>query len=311
VRPANPTSTNTGHAKTWSVLGLLLIGVLWGLNWPAVKFMLSEIAPVTIRALAFPAAAVLLALVAAAMGQSLRVPRRERVPLALTGLFLIFGFNVLTSLGQTLVETSKAAIVAYTMPALTAGLAVLFLGERLNKWLLIALAVGMAGLAVLASEDFGALAAAPLGPALMGGAALSWAIGNVALKMRVWSTPPLAMSVWFFVASAALCWPLVLVFEPLSAQAWFAQGGPSAPVLWTYAFHVLGPMVVCYVLWTVLLGRMPATVAAIATLTAPVVGVTSSVLLLGDTPTWQKALALAMIVASIAMTLIPRLKSRT
>jgi drug/metabolite transporter (DMT)-like permease len=272
--------------------------------------MLSEIAPVTIRALAFPAAALLLALIAAAMGQSLRVPRRERVPLALTGLFLIFGFNVLTSLGQTLVETSKAAIVAYTMPALTAGLAVVFLGERLNKWLLIALAVGMAGLAVLASEDFGALAAAPLGPALMAGAALSWAIGNVALKMRAWRTPPLAMSVWFFVASAALCWPLVLIFEPLPAQVWFAQGGPSAPVLWTYGFHVLGPMVVCYVLWTILLGRMPATVAAISTLTAPVVGVTSSILLLGDTPTWQKALALAMIVLSIAMTLIPRLNNR-
>jgi drug/metabolite transporter (DMT)-like permease len=49
-------------------------------------------------------------------------------------------------------------------------------------------------------------------------------------------------------------------------------------------------------------------VAAIALLTAPVVGVLSSVLLLGDTLTWQKLLSLLMIILSIAMTLAPQWK---
>ena len=71
------------------------------------------------------------------------------------------------------------------------------------------------------------------------------------------------------------------------------------------AFHVLGPMIVCYVLWTILVGRLPATVAAISTLTAPIVGVLSAVLILDDPLTWQKCLALAMIVMSIAVTLLP------
>lgn len=39
---------------------VLLIGVLWGLNWPAVKFMLTELPPLTIRALAFPIAGLVL-----------------------------------------------------------------------------------------------------------------------------------------------------------------------------------------------------------------------------------------------------------
>ncbi|MEX2520643.1 MAG: DMT family transporter [Paracoccaceae bacterium] len=282
-----------------SVFVVLLVGFLWGLNWPAVKFMLTEIPPITIRAIALPLAALVLASVARALGHRLKPARGEIAPIIVTGLLMVGGFNILTSLGQMVTETSKAAIIAYTMPALTAGLAAGFLKERLGAKLIAALLVGMGGLAVLASESFGALAAAPEGPAIMLAAALSWSLGNVALKSRSWSLSPMALTVWFLGASAVVCVALALIFE-----APWRMETPSAPVLWTMAYHVMGPMVVCYALWNVLLGRLPATVAAISILTAPVVGVVSAIALLGDPPTWQKAVALAMVIASILMTLI-------
>ena len=71
--------------------------------------------------MAFPIAAVLLAIVAKIRGDSLRPAPGEFFAIALTGLLVVFGFNVLTTLGQMLTETSKAAIIAYTMPAMTAG----------------------------------------------------------------------------------------------------------------------------------------------------------------------------------------------
>jgi len=291
-------ATSTQRTKSSTLLIVVLIGVLWGLNWPAVKFLLTELPPLTIRAFAFPIAALLLAVITRALGQSLRPAARDRVPIVLTGLLVVFGFNVLTALGQVLTETSKAAIIAYTMPALTALFAAIFLGERLGPRSALALALGMAGLAVLASENFTTLIADPRGPVIMFFAALSWALGNVALKARQWSLPPLALTVWFFVVSSVLCWPLVLVFEPPWEQAW-----PTAPVLWTLVYHVLGPMVVCYTLWTIMVGRLPATVAAISALLAPVVGVLSAVVLLGDPLTWQKAVSLTMVLASIVLTL--------
>ena len=282
------------------ILMVTMIGLLWGLNWPAVKFLLTELPPVTLRAVAFTFAAALLAVIARARGETFLPEAREIPAILATGLFLIFGFNVLTAIGQTLTETSKAAIIAYTMPALTAGLAALLLGERLDRRRLAALAIGTAGLAVLASEDLAALVAQPLGPAVMFGAALSWALGNVALKARRWSLPSLALTVWFFVGSAALCWPLAILLEPPLAQGW-----TTPPLLATLAFHIVGPMVVCYALWTVVVGRLTASVAAIAALLAPVVGVSSSIILLGDPLTWQKAVSLAMILASITLTLTP------
>ena len=291
------TRVNTS-AKGAPILTVLLIGLLWGLNWPAVKFMLTAMPPITIRAIALTLAGILLAGLTRARGHRIRPQNAEWLPIIVTGLLVIFGFNVLTSFGQTLTETSKAAIIAFTMPAFTGLFAHLFLGEHLNLRTLTALMIGMAGLFVLASEDMTAFLASPAGPLIMLGAAISWALGTVALKARKWSLPPLSLTVWFFAASAAACWPLVLIFEPPWQQSW-----PPAPVLWTLVYHVIGPMVTCYALWTSLVGRISATVSAIATLMVPVVGVFSAIVLLGDPLTWQKPVSLAMILASIMMTL--------
>ena len=280
---------------------IVCIGILWGLNWPAVKVMLAEIPPLTIRAVAFPLAALSLALVARLLGHSLMPSRDDRLPILLTGLFLVFGFNVLTTFGQLVTETSRAAIIAYTMPALTAVFAIVFLRERLESHVVIALLVGMGALGVLLTEDSGFLASGVAGPMIMLLAALSWSLGNVALKARIWSLSPLALTVWFFVVSSIACWPLMLAFEPPWRQTW-----PSMPVLLTLAYHVLGPMVVCYALWTLALDRLSATTAAVSTLTAPIVGVGSAVFILGDQVTWQKILSLLMVVTSILLTLWPQ-----
>lgn len=240
--------------------------------------MLTEIKPLTIRAVAFTLAGLGLVAIVRVAGLPMRPPRGEILPIFGVGFFLIFGFNAMTSLGQILVETSKATIIAYTMPALTAGLAAGFLGERFNKRIAFALAVSMSALAVLASENFSAIVAEPLGPIIMLMAALSWLIGNILLKARTWTLPPLSQAVWFFVASGLACWPIVLLLEPPWEQAM-----PSRPVIKTMAFHVLGPMITCYVLWTVLLAKLPAIIAAISTLVAPIIVVLSSIALL-DTP---------------------------
>jgi drug/metabolite transporter (DMT)-like permease len=41
-------------------------------------------------------------------------------------------------------------------------------------------------------------------------------------------------------------------------------------------------------------------------LTAPIVGVSSAMILLGEPSTWQKVLSLLMVVTSISVTLMPR-----
>lgn len=290
----------TAQPRGAPLAAVIAIGVLWGLNWPAVKFLLTEIPPLTIRAVSFPAAALILAVIAYAAGQRLIPPPEERWPIVVTGMLVVFGFNVSTTLGQLLTETSKAVIIAYTMPGLTAVLATIFLRERLTSRQVGAVGLGMAGLVVLASEDFGALVAEPLGPAIMFVAALSWAGGNVALKARQWTLKPLALTVWFFVVSAVVCGVLMLIIEP----PW-NQRMPSAPALAVLGYHIAGPMVTCYALWTIIVGSLPASVAAITALLAPIVGLGSAVILLGEPVSWQKVTALVLVLASIILALLP------
>lgn len=283
-----------------TLLVVALIGLFWGLNWPAVKHVLGEVPPLTMRAVAFSVATLVLGGYCAVRRWRLVPPMREFPWMAVTGLLTIFGFNVLVALGQVLTETSKAAIIAYTMPALTALFAALLLGERLTVRAATALGVATAGIAVLASENLGALVADPLGPAVMLVAAISWALGTVAMKSGRFTLAPLPLTVWFLGLSAVAAWPLVLIFERPVLPEW-----PSVSVLVVWTWHALLPMVLCYALWTELVGRLPASIAAIATLMAPVVGVTSSIWLLGDPVSWQKLLALGLILVSIALTFLP------
>ncbi len=278
-----------------------LVGILWGLNFPAVKFMLTDVPPFTLRAAGFTGGAAVLLVMVRALGHRLTPQRAEVLPIMAAGLFVLFGFNILTALGQLFTEASRAAIIVYTMPAMTAVLAAVFLKDRLTRRRVIAVLIGLAGLGVLASVDVAALIAAPLGPVLMLMAALSWSIGNVLVQRRQWSLTPLALTFWFFVLSGVLAWPLALWLEPPSARHL-----PPLPIIAVFAFHVAGPMATCYLLWAVLLRRLPAAVAAISILTAPVVGVASSILLLGEPASWQKMLALGLIVLSIAITLTGR-----
>lgn len=285
--------------RSSTLLAVGLIGLFWGLNWPTVKTLLTEIPPITIRAISLTTAGTALALFVWMRGDRLIPERGELWPLLLAGLLTVFGFNVLVTFGQIFTETSRAAIIAYIMPALTALFSVYFLGERLGPNRVLALLLAITGIGVMASENLGFLIANPLGPLIMFASAVSWALGIVATKARAWTLSPAAQAVWFLGASGLACWPLVFVFEPLDALQM-----PSETVIWVMVFHIIGPMLLCYALWTTLVDRLPASVAAIATLLAPVVAVASSMLLLGDPATWQKLVALSLIVASIAMTFL-------
>lgn len=276
---------------------VLVMGVFWGLNWPAVKFTLSEIPPWTLRALGFGIGAIFLAMLARRARQSLTPARSERARLIVAGLLSVFGFNVLSAFGQLLTATTKAAIIAFTMPMWAAVFSVLFLAESLNGARVGSLVLGMLGLLVLVHEDVAGFLYAPLGPLFMLGAAVSWAAGTVVLKSREWSLAPIARAAWLVGCSA----PPAVVIALIVDRPWTLDL-PTAPVLLTLAYHIVFPMVICHAAWVSLVGRLPASTAAIGTLLIPVVGVFSAGLLLGDALTWQVLTALALVLLSIALT---------
>ena len=276
---------------------IVLIGLFWGLNWPAVKILIVEIPPFSLRALGFGIGALVLSVLARWRPEPFVPERSEWLQLIAAGLLTVFGFNVLTAFGQLVTETSKAAIIAFTMPIWAAIFAYFFLGEKLGPARLLAVALGVSALAILIGEDLAAFLTAPEGPLIMLGSALSWAAGTVVLKARAWSIGPLARAAWMLTVSTPPVVVAALVFE----QPW-NQAALSPLAIVTLIFQIALPMVFCYAAWVVLVGRLPAFVAAIGTLLIPVVGVVSASLIFGDAMTWQKLSALALVLLSITIT---------
>lgn len=274
------------------------ISLFWGLNWPAVKTILTQMPPLSLRAIGFTAGAVLLLGAARLSGQRLRVDRAEVPALLLGGLFNVLAFNLCTAFGQTMMATSQAAIIAFTMPVWATLLAIPTLGERPGARQIAGLACGLAGLLVLLGpEALSAPPAALLGPALMLAAALSWALGTIVMKRRVWRAQPMVITGWQYVACAL---PMIAA---ATTETRPALADLHAAVWVGFAWHILCSICAAQALWYVTVRRLTVGEAAVSTLLIPIVGVSGAVVILGDPVTIRLAVALILILTAVACVL--------
>ena len=284
-----------------------LLAIAWGLNWPAVKIMLSVLPPFSARALGLGAGVVLL------FGLALRRrlplwPQRAAWPaVAIGGVLTVAVFNICTAFAQLTTSTSRAAVLTFTMPLMSAALAWWVLGERPDRRGAIALALGGAGVAVLAVPVLQGLAAPATAAASVGsgwglllplGAALAWALGTVATKR--WPPPGdrIVLTAWQLGIGAAVAGAASLAFGEQLPSVWPPR------VLAALAWHVLIATAVAYVLWYRLLASASATVSSLTTLAVPVVGVLGAMALVGDRPSAADWVGFVLVLGGAALAVL-------
>src|SRR5207244_4426457 len=141
--------TATGRIAPAGLMFLAITSVGWGFNWPITKYLLSELPPLTLRGTTGVIGACLLAALALARGQSLKVPVRMLPRLMLAALLNVTGWMVLMGLALLWLPASEAALIAYTMPVWASMLAWPVLGERPTLLRTISLVMAFAGLATI------------------------------------------------------------------------------------------------------------------------------------------------------------------
>jgi drug/metabolite transporter (DMT)-like permease len=286
--------------------GLLFLGtltVLWGSNWPAMKLALRELDPWTFRTVCLlVGGGGLLALLGAGR-QGLRVPRAERWPLCLVAFFNITGWHLCSAYGLTLVQAGRAVIIAYTMPLWTVVFGRLLVGERITRARLVALGLGLAGMATLLAPEAHALSAAPGGVLLMLGAAVSWAIGTVLTKAQRWTISTGALTGWQLVLGAVpiAVGAVIRLVASGDAGPLVRLGSLSSGALLGTAYATLVGVIFCHWAWFRLVAILPAAVAAIGTLGIPIVGLFTSALILGEPVGWAEVVALVLVVAGLGI----------
>ncbi len=275
---------------------LAITSVGWGLNWPIVKYVLTEWPPLSARGLTGIVGGALLAILALLRGQSLAVPRDQWPRLLLSAVLNVTAWMTLMGLALVYLPASEAAVIAYTMPVWAALLAWLVLGEPMSLTRILALLMAFAGIAALmGGNGFDASMEKLPGIIMVLVGALAFALGAIAAKR--W---PVAMPL---IASSALqiglgCVPVALAglwfehprFEALSTTGWALM-----------AYMTVIQFCVAYVCWFAALERLPASVAAIGTMAVPVIGVVASALALHEPLGLGQIAALLFTLAGVAL----------
>ena len=292
-----------GHApRAGLALGPLLLAFAWGLNWPAIKIVLTAVPPFTLRVFGLGGAALLLAGVALAQRKALWPPRAAWPGIAVGALLTITAFNFCTAFAQLNTSTSRAAVLTYTMPMLSAALAWALLGERPGQRGGWALGLGSAGIAVLAWPVFEGLAsgqgAAPRGLVFPLLAALSWACGTVAAKRWPPVGERIVITAWQLGIGGA-CGALAALLT-----------GEALPTVWAprvvvaLGYHIVIATAFAYLLWYRILDAQSATVSSLTTLAVPVVGVLGAMALVGDRPSAADWAGFALVLGGAALVVL-------
>ena len=279
--------------------GLLLLTLMWGLNWPIMKLSLRELAPLHFRALTMGLGALVLAAYFAARGLRLW-PRgtAEWRDVLVLGLPNILGWHALSIIGVAHLPAGRAAILGFTMPVWTVLLSVLFSGERLSARLLLAVGAVLAGITLLLWGELAQLAGRPAGIAWMQGAALAWALGTIWMRRAHLTLPAESLVVWMMAWSALVLALLAWWLEPpqrasLSAAVWLS-------LLWSVLINYGAAQVI----WFALARALPAATSAMSVMAVPLVGTLSAPLIVGEWPGWHDLAAMVCVVVAIGTVLL-------
>jgi drug/metabolite transporter (DMT)-like permease len=284
----------------------LLVGVAlcWGANWPIMKTVLFEWNVWHFRTVSLALGSASLFALAKAMGYSMRVPKGEWGRLIAASFFNITCWHIFSGFGVSLLAAGRASIIGFTMPLWVVPLSMWLLKEPMTRRKLLGLALGFLGLLLLIGDDLVRLQQAPLGTLAMLAAAVTWAIGIVIIKRYPVSLPTTVFTGWMMLLGGI---PVLLgaalfggsEFKPLSGKALVAL-----------AYVVFVAMVFCHWAFMRLVSMLPATITGISSLTVPVVGVFSGMLMLGEKPGAAEWGALLLILCALAVILLPSRANR-
>ncbi len=274
-----------------AILMGLAFALMWSSAFTSARIIVAAAPPLTALAVRFALSGVIGVTIAALLGQSARLSRRQWGAVILFGICqnaLYLGLNFIAM--QT-IEASLAAIIASSMPLLVALAGWLIFRETVRPLGLLGLFAGMAGVAIImgARLSGGADAVAIM---LCGIGALALAFATLAVR-GVGGSGNLLMVVGLqmLVGTIALL-PFALALEtPTVAWSW--------QLIAAFTYTVLVPGLLATWIWFKLVGQIGAVKAATFHFLNPFLGVTVAAILLGETLGWYDALGVVVITLGI------------
>ena len=274
---------------------LFMLTLIWGYNWVVMKLAVQYASPFQFAALRTFLGAVMLFLVLIMTKRPLAL--KEFPTMLALGLLQTCGFTGLLIWALVSGGAGKTAVLSYTMPFWVMLFAWPMLGEKVQGWQWLAVAFALFGIVLIFDPLHIKGDGFSMTLALLSG--ISWAISAIVSKKLHQRAPHLDLL-------NITAWPTLLGSIPIILLALVL---PAPPIQWTHTFmltivySIFLSGSLAWVLWLYALQRLPAGVASMASMLAPVIGVSAAWLQLGERPTniefaGMFSIALALLIIS-------------
>ena len=274
---------------------LFLLTLIWGYNWVVMKTAVQFASPFQFAALRTFLGALILFLVLILTKRPLAL--KEFPTMLALGLLQTCGFTGLLIWALVQGGAGKTAVLSYTMPFWVMLFAWPMLNEKVQGWQWLAVIFALFGIVLIFDPLHIKGDGFSMTLALLSG--ISWAISAIVSKKLHQRAPHLDLL-------NITAWPTLLGSIPIIILALVL---PAPPIQWTdtfyytiiYSIFLSGSL--AWVLWLYALQRLPAGVASMASMLAPVIGVGAAWLQLGERPTniefaGMFSIALALVIIS-------------
>jgi drug/metabolite transporter (DMT)-like permease len=270
-----PAAATREGLLSWTLLAFVVVTVLLGMNFVAVRFSNAELPPFWGAFLRFAVASVILFGIVG--WRRLALPRGRGLTAAVIFGVLIFGLTYALMYWALLtVPSGMAAVVFAMLPLITLLLAAAVREERLTWRGVAGGLLGVAGLA-LAFRDQLQAAAPVAGLVAVLLAVIGAAIATIAVKRFPRSHPVSTNAVAMAVGAA-----LLFVTSLAARETWVL---PSLPATWTALAYLITSAIVAFVLMVWILTRWSASAVTYSSVLQPLVTVIGASLLAGEVVT--------------------------
>jgi drug/metabolite transporter (DMT)-like permease len=303
-----PSSTPSRWPKGLALwANLAVIYVVWGSTYFGIAIAIETMPPFLMAAIRFAiAGALLLAWDLVRHPEARRLPtRRQLIDSAIVGGLLLGIGNGFVVFGEKTVPSGIAAILIAMMPLWFALLGWLYLRERLPRIVVLAIAIGFAGTALLIwpSGDI-ATAFEPIGIVILLIAPLGWAHGSIysVRRAKLPPSPLTASGLQMLAGAGATAFEGILLGEP----AQFRPEAISAASLLALAYLIVFGSMLAFTSYAWLLRNAPLSLIGTYAYVNPIVAVALGTVFLGEPIGLRTIVASAVILAAVAIIVTAR-----
>jgi drug/metabolite transporter (DMT)-like permease len=278
--------------------GMLLVSLIWGVNFAIVKTTFTQIPPLPFAALRFLIASVVISLILWWREGFAPLPPGTWRRMIWLGLLGNSAYQILFVLGLSRTTTANSSLLVSTTPVLVALFAGLLKIERITGRIAGGIALAMSGIILVllargVSFSLGTLA----GDLITLGSALCWAIYVLGVRTVNGNLSSLQMTtLTMLIGTPGLLLfggPQMINLEwgSLTAASWFG-------VLFSSFFSIT----LCYLLYNRAVRRIGSVQATIYSSIIPVIATLTAWPMLGERPTISQGIGAVLIISGVLLT---------